>query len=158
MNHPAIANPLPIRERQRGLDRSAATAKACRREPAVDDREMPAVPFRLIGDLSPELAEGGIGETLGQLGSRQAFEVQVLDADPLVLRDQVRRQLMEEVLSPIGDLVVNPGDAVLGLAVPLAPLNATGRVALGALLLLLSLAIELRSGRPLAVGEDGEVL
>src|SRR4051794_34026491 len=95
---------------------------------------MLAIPFRLVFDLSPELAEGRIVETLAEpLGSREPFQSQVLDTEALMLRDQVGRQLVEEVLSSVGDLLMDAGDSCLRLAVPLRSLDAPGGMTLGPL-------------------------
>src|SRR3712207_6772933 len=108
MTCPTTARPLPVREGQPMVDRAATPAEPGRRVETIDDCQVPAVPRRLVLDLSPELPEGRIVETLGQLGSRKAANAQVFDAEPLMIPDEVGRQLVEEVLSSVGDLPVNP--------------------------------------------------
>ena len=99
MNHPAYADPVPVRERQLGVDHSEATAQAGRWKPAIDHRQVLAVPLALVLQLTAELSHRGIGETLSQLGSRKALQRQVLDAQTVVFVDQLGGQFMEEVLS-----------------------------------------------------------
>src|SRR6185437_640425 len=89
----ANAVPLPIRERQPGVDRPTHVAHLGRRKEAVDDRKMFSVPEAFVFDLSAELAHRGIREALGQLGSRKALHGQVLDAKTVVVVHQAGTQL-----------------------------------------------------------------
>jgi len=80
MHHATPADPVTIRERERVVDRAADMAHLRRRKEAIDHDEVPAVPLALVFQLPLELAETGIREALGQLGSRKAPERQILGA------------------------------------------------------------------------------
>src|SRR5262249_18244468 len=87
-------------------------------------------PEALVRQLPPELAHRDITERLGQLGSRKALDAQILDADPLVIANQIRRQLVKEVPPLVGDLLVDARQSLPGFLAPLAPSLAPFEVAL----------------------------
>src|SRR5690242_14095882 len=93
----AIAIPLPVREREAIVERTADVAQLGRREEPIDGDAMLAVPEAFVFHLPSELAHRGIPERLGQLGSRKALDVQVLDAGPVVMADQLGGQLVKEI-------------------------------------------------------------
>ena len=70
----------------------------------------------LVRQLSAELSHRGVGEALGQLGSHKTLQRQILDADPVVVADQVGRQLVQEVSPLVGDPLMDSGDFSLALA------------------------------------------
>ena len=84
-------------------------------------------------------------EALGQFGSHQPLETQILDANPVVVLDQAGRQLVEKVALLVGGFLVDLGDGDASLGSPLASRLGTGEFPLGSLELSLSLAEELRS-------------
>ena len=121
MYHPAAAYPVAIRKRQFVVDRSTSTAQTRRRKKAIDHRQVLAVPLALVCQLAAELSHRGIPEALGQLGSRETFERQILDADAVVVVDKPRCQFMEEVSSLVGDSLVDTRDGQFGFGLRLLP-------------------------------------
>jgi len=139
---------MAIRERQFAVDRSTAATQAGRRKEVIDHDKVLAVPLALIGQLSPKLSHRGVREALGQPGTRrvarETFERQILDADPVVVVDELARQLVEEVSSLVGDSLVDTGDLELCLRLPFASRLPSGKHALGLAKLALPLTEELR--------------
>jgi hypothetical protein len=156
--YPAIAAPLPIREREVAVEGTAGVAHPGRREESIDDHQVLASPQALVLQLSPELAHRGVREALGQLGSHQPFETQILDADPVVILDQLSAQFVKEVAPLVGGSPVDLGDGNAGPGFAVAPGLASGELPLGSLEFPLPFAEELGGrDRVRPVGEGREV-
>src|SRR5208337_4081053 len=158
MHHPTAAHPMAIRERQFAVDRSTAATQARRRKEAIDHNKVLAVPLALIGQLSPKLSHRGVREALGQLGSRKTFERQILDADAVVVVDELGRQLVQEVSSLVGDSPLDTCDDNLCSCPPLASGLPSGEHSLGLAKLALPLAEELRGRDRFPTGDGCEGL
>ena len=63
------------------VERTALTAHLGRREEAVDRHQVLAVPLALVRQLTAKFSHRGIRETLGQFGSHQPGDRQILDAE-----------------------------------------------------------------------------
>lgn len=141
---PTIAIPLPIREREAIVERATAVAHLRRRKEAIDHDERLSVPQALVFQLPPELAHRSIAKRLGQLGSRKALDVQVLDADRVIPTHEAGRELVDEVVSLACGLLVGTGQFLAGLIPSLRSQFAAGDSLLGTANLLRRLAIKLR--------------
>jgi len=153
----ALTAPFAIGEGQRIVENSAPAAEFRRGEPAVDHSKMLMVPCRLVLQLPVELPEGCIVNAPGQLGFREAFDVQVLGAQSLIGVDEPSRGLVNEIISLIRDLVVDSGDLLAGpLPAPRSPL-AAGQMLLHTSKASLCLSEEPRGGDAGPVGQHYEV-
>ena len=85
------------------------------RIPAVHDREMPAIPHRLVLQLPPELSESRIEHRFSQLGFRKALDAQILDADAFVIAHEIGRDLVQKIASLIRRLRVDTRNGPLRL-------------------------------------------
>jgi hypothetical protein len=63
------------------VERTALAAHLGRRKEPVDRHQVLAVPLALVRQLTAEFSHRGIRETLGQLGSHQPGDRQILDAE-----------------------------------------------------------------------------
>src|SRR5512135_1962247 len=142
----AIAVPLPIREREAAVERTADVAHLRRREESIGLDVVLAEPQRLVFELPVELAEGRVEDALGQLGSRKALQRQVLDTYRIVPADDRGTELVLEVPTPVGKLPVDDGGLDDRLGSALRAALATGHGPLGTTEPTLSLAEELGGG------------
>src|SRR5205085_4469394 len=69
-----------------------------------------AIPLALVLQLPAYHAHGCIVERLRQLGSRKAPDVQILDADCLVILDDLGREIMHEVRTLVGNALMDASD------------------------------------------------
>lgn len=84
---------------------TADGAELAGREEAVYGDHLFPVPRRLILQLPPELAPGGIQDRPGQLVVLDhVLRSQVLNADQIVVPDKLGRQLVEHILPLIGNM------------------------------------------------------
>src|SRR5580692_2210420 len=97
MHHTTPTDPMAIRERERVVDRAAGVTPFRRRKEATDHDEVSAMPEAFVFQLPLELAETGIRETLGQLGSRKAGERQILGTHRVMAGDDLGTQFVLEV-------------------------------------------------------------
>ncbi len=100
-----------------------------RGEPRIGLNERPAVEPAFIGELADELAPPGVPDRLRQAAVLHHLpRLQRLDHDDLVLVDDASRQLVEEVVPSVLDLLVFLREDEPGLlAVPAAGLLAGER-------------------------------
>lgn len=138
-----VAIPLPIRECETIVERTTGIAQLGRREETIDRDRWFEVPESFVFQLSPELTHRGIGEALGQLGSRKALHGQILDAYPVVVLNQLGGQLMEKVAPLVGGFSVDTSKLDSSLCFPLRPTLSPGNGLLSLAKSSLSLAIEL---------------
>lgn len=89
--------PDAILEVQLRVDNPAEATQAARRIPAIDNGQLPLVPQGFVGKHEAEKTMASIGERFAQLGSRESLNVQVFDADGLMLADQPMAELMQKV-------------------------------------------------------------
>ncbi len=106
---PATAVPLPIRKRERVVERTADFAHLRRREVSIDRNDMRPVPVALVRDLTAEFSHRRIVHALGQLGSRKAPNTQILDAESVMVPNKPSGQLMQEVLPLVGGSLLDAG-------------------------------------------------
>ena len=92
------ALPRPIRERQVRIERTAPRAQLRGRVEASNLDAALEAPRGFVSDLTRKLAEGCVEDRPGQLGFRHPPDVQVLDADAIVLPPQVGCQLVKKSL------------------------------------------------------------
>src|SRR5207244_86666 len=76
----AGTSPTTVRELQ-GLPVATIAARLRGGEEAIDLNDPAIIPLSLVEEHPGKGAMGGIAETLGQLGFRQALEIQVFDAE-----------------------------------------------------------------------------
>lgn len=120
------AIPYPFGQRQSPVDVTACgTRLAGRIEPAHPYEAAPR-PCAFVLELARQLRHGGIAHGLGEAAvPLHAPDVQVLDRDVLAFSHRMRRELVQGVLPPVGNLLVRPRDpdtlpgAICG-ALPLA--------------------------------------
>jgi len=99
--------------------------------PAVHGDNGPAVPLRLVLQHGPELRPASAGDRAGQPPvADHAGHVQVLDRDHVVLADQARTGLVQEVPPLISHPGMHPGDLDDPLCAVRRPALAPGEPAL----------------------------
>src|SRR6476659_6145368 len=72
-------------------------------EEAVYLHHLAAVPAAFVFQHADEGAMAGIAEAPGQLGFHEALQIQVFDADGIVVADDARGQLVQPVVPPVAD-------------------------------------------------------
>src|ERR1035438_3988224 len=83
--------------------------------PAVDDRQVLPLPDRFILKLSAKLTPRCIVRGLGSLGSRDALDTKIFDANAVVPDHQVGGQLVQEILPLVCGLALDQRYGALGL-------------------------------------------
>ena len=119
-----IAPPASIRQPERGIHRAARMTGLAGGIPAINHRQVPAVPDRLVFQLPPEFSQACIQDRLGQLGFRKAFYSQILDAHAFIITHQLSGDLVDEILSLVRRLGLNTGRTLLRLR-PVGPVQLT---------------------------------
>src|SRR5262245_57848133 len=79
------AIPETVRERKLLIAMTTARAQLRRREPTINEDEVPVAPSGLVFDLPEGLTMRGVVNRLGKLGFRHAFQVQRLARNCVVL-------------------------------------------------------------------------
>jgi hypothetical protein len=120
----ATTRPVSIRQGERIINRAAHVTGFAGRIPAINNRQMSAIPDRLVFQLPSELAEGGIGYRFSQLGSRKAVDAEVLNRDAFVFHHQPGGQLMQEILALVRRLTMRQRYRTLGAQLPRAAFYA----------------------------------
>src|ERR1700744_2592812 len=85
-----------------------------------------AIPARFVFQLAPELAERRIMDRAGVHPPGHGFDVQIFDADDIVLSYEVGRQWVQRGLALIGYPGVDLRDAPFLLLAPFAAFHSTG--------------------------------
>ncbi|MCP2344778.1 hypothetical protein HD595_000900 [Nonomuraea roseoviolacea subsp. carminata] len=152
------ALPRPDAERKPLKQVPAGRAGLGAGQPAVDHDQVTPVPGRLVGEHAAEGAPSAVGDGLGQCAvADHVGHGQVLDHDHVVVADQPRAGLVQEVRAGRAYLPVGAGDLGLRLAVVARPLDLACSAALVAGQVALPLGQMARVGDLVAVGGDGEV-
>jgi hypothetical protein len=132
VSRPARAEPFPSAERQSVVESATLAAELAGGEPPINDDEVSVVPGALVRQLPVEFPQGGILHALGQLGSREAADGELLDAQSLMAAGEVGRGLVDEVASLVGDALMQPGDPPAGPLLAAVSALAAGEAALRA--------------------------
>jgi len=157
VHRPAPTGPNPVREGKVLVDCPALPTKLAAGEVAVNHTQVFAMPDRLVGKLPPKLAQRCVQNRCGQLGFRHPFQVQVFDAQPVVLLDESGGQLVQPVLSLVADFDVYPVQPMPGFVPVLAPFLLAGKLPLRPAKLALCFAVERGRGDSRTVRKHREV-
>jgi hypothetical protein len=82
-----------------------------------------------VGELPAELAQPGILQAVGQLGSRKAAHAEILDGKEVVLANELRGELVEVVMPVVRDASIGASQLASRLG-PVAALASLGARAL----------------------------
>lgn len=132
------------------------------REMRADFADQSAVPVGLVLQLTDEFTPSGVTDTQGQSAVlHHAGGFEVFRADDLVLPDQGRGEFMQEVLTLVGDALMDTGEFGFRSPVPRTAFFASGQGLLCFSELTLVAPVELRIGFPVKlfpIGHHGKVL
>jgi hypothetical protein len=113
----AAAGEQPVGKRQIASDGTALRAELARRVPTVSDHELASVPALFVAQQPRELAPAGIGNRAGEtMVAQHPGHVEIFDHKPVVGLDQRVGDLVQEMPTHIGDVVVMPTKLGSGLA------------------------------------------
>src|SRR5205085_11453826 len=111
MQHAAVwTGPGTVGQRQGFVLEAAGMAQLRGWVETVYHHDRHAIPLTAVLQLSAYHAHGCIVERLRQLGSRKASDVQVFDADRLVILNELRREVVHEVRTLVGNALVDACD------------------------------------------------
>ena len=112
-----VAMECSLRQRQFGLDRTAARAGLARRKPPVSDHDGRSIKPCLVVKLAAQLKEAAIHDRAGEPPvAGHATHVEVFDADAGVSLRQHGRGLVRSVAANGGDAAMKPRQLCLCLA------------------------------------------
>src|SRR5262245_39254336 len=108
------AAPFAIPHRQVGVDRPASAAQPAGRVEAPDRYELAAVPYGFVLQHETKGGPSRIIHALGQLGSRQPTNVQILDTDRVRPHNKGSAGFMQKVPPLIRHLLMLAGELLAG--------------------------------------------
>ena len=127
-------------------------------EPAYGPN-LPPIPLGLIFQHPAEFRPGYIGDASGQpVVSHHILDGQVLDSYPAILPNDIRGQLLQEIPSGIGYLLMYLRHGQLLLAIVITSPLLSGERPLGTLQLMQQPSVMPGIGYPDAVAEDHKIL
>jgi hypothetical protein len=114
------AVPMPKLQAEASQSVTASVATLAGRGKAVNDTQLPPITLALVSEHRPELPKGHITDGLGQTPVLDhAPDVEILNGDDIESTDQVRRRLIQGVLTGPSNSLLNPSNADT-LAMPTA--------------------------------------
>src|SRR5699024_6663440 len=128
MDDTTLARPFADVQRQLLLEFSAGRAQLGGRKEPVDGNQLPPVPACFVLQHGAQLGPGRIRDRAGEFAVLdQVAHGKILDHDHLVFADESSGQLVQEILSTVGDAGMHPGHLLTGLGPVRAALLLTGQ-------------------------------
>ncbi|ADJ28745.1 hypothetical protein Nwat_1899 [Nitrosococcus watsonii C-113] len=114
VDSPAFTDPVPYFQRHGLLKSTARRAGFAGGRPSIHDKHITPIPCGFVLDLPPEFIQATVRYSFTQaLVSQHPFDVQILQANHLVLVDQPVGLLVQKITAAILDPGMNSGDVDL---------------------------------------------